>query len=167
MSDHGEQKARETGALAPMRSIPLGQVAGYEMDLGEGIVQRQRERHLAEHAARSATWDAPERCPSCGAPAWSDGEHGITWHYLPREALRDDFAIFADAVRAEVEQAERRWPDNEFYHRIAALVGEVGELAQGKIKGEPLADLEHEAIQVAGCAYRAFRALREPTEPTP
>lgn len=66
---------------------------------------------------------------------------------------------FLESVHSEIERAEAKWPDNEIYHRLAALSGEVGELAEGVIKGESREALEREAIQVAACAYRAYRAL--------
>lgn len=41
---------------------------------------------------------------------------------------------------------------------LAALTGEVGELAEGVIKQRP--DVEREAVQVAACAYRCWKSLR-------
>lgn len=67
---------------------------------------------------------------------------------------QDFFAL----VALEAEIALRKWPDEEIYHRLAALTGEVGELAEGVIKNRP--DVEHEAVQVAACAFRCWRTLR-------
>lgn len=66
-------------------------------------------------------------------------------------------AEFFDAVANEALRAMAAWPNEEIYHRIAALTGEVGELAEGVIKTRP--DVEREAIQVAACAYRCWRSL--------
>jgi len=71
----------------------------------------------------------------------------------------DELGQFGEAVRAELLRAEKRWPDNEIFHRLAALSGEVGELAQGVIKNRPVRDLYAEAVQVAVCAFRATKAL--------
>lgn len=72
-----------------------------------------------------------------------------------------DFGDFARAVEAEIAAAEIKWPDNSTLHRLAALTGEVGELAEGVLKREPLKNLEHEAVQVAAMAFRALRAIRK------
>lgn len=66
-------------------------------------------------------------------------------HLLP------DSLIWREIER-EVIAAREQYPGNE--HRIAALAGEVGELAQALTKGEGKHRIRREAIQVAAMAVR-------------
>lgn len=68
---------------------------------------------------------------------------------------------FFTAVSYEIERSEKKWPDNAILHRLAALTGEVGELAEGVLKKEPSSLLIEEAVQVAATAYRAAKAISE------
>jgi hypothetical protein len=71
----------------------------------------------------------------------------------------DDLAAFCQEVRAELGRASAAWPDGTVYLRLAALTGEVGELAEGTIKQRSVMELRAEAVQVAVCAYRTARVL--------
>lgn len=71
----------------------------------------------------------------------------------------DGLAEFCARMNVELYRAEKAWPDGEIYVRLAALAGEVGELAQGTIKGRPVNELYDEAVQVAVTAFRAARVL--------
>jgi len=76
-----------------------------------------------------------------------------------QEEVADDFAIFVADARVELRRAQAAWPDGDVYVRLAALAGEVGELAQGTIKKRPLEALRAEALQVAVTAYRVVQVL--------
>lgn len=56
------------------------------------------------------------------------------------------------AIGAEVIKARAKFPDRK--HTLAALVEEVGELAQAMLKQRPREEIEREAIQVAAMAVR-------------
>lgn len=77
-------------------------------------------------------------------------------------ALRMGPTGFLGMVHSEVERAEAAWSAGDIYLRLAALSGEVGELAQGVIKAEPTDALVREAVQIAACAYRAAKVLGAP-----
>lgn len=77
---------------------------------------------------------------------------------VPAEHAPPDGPDFFAQVALEAEAAMAKWPDEEIYHRLAALSGEVGELAEGVIKRAP--DVLREAVQVAACAYRCWKTLR-------
>ena len=62
----------------------------------------------------------------------------------------DDLTL--DAIRAEVFKARTKFPGNK--HLLAALVEEVGELAQAMLQDLPRDEIEKEAIQVACVAVR-------------
>lgn len=104
-----------------------------------------------------------------GGPRHGDLLIEEAWHRCEREgrlpnaypafAQPDDFAAFTSEVRAELERAQAEWPDGDIYLRLAALSGEVGELAEGTIKNRPALDLRAEAVQVAVTAYRAARVI--------
>lgn len=70
-----------------------------------------------------------------------------------------EFSTFASLVREEVERACGKYPDTDILVRLAALTGEVGELAEGVLKRESPNDLYREAVQVAACAYRVAYTL--------
>jgi hypothetical protein len=75
------------------------------------------------------------------------------------ESRPDEFDQFCVDVRAEVARASAKWPERDLYHRLAALAGEVGEVAQGLTKRLPIEALRAEAVQVAACAWRFVRVL--------
>lgn len=55
-------------------------------------------------------------------------------------------------LRAEVVRARRKFPGNR--HLLAALVEEVGELAQAYLQRKPASEVRKEAIQIACVALR-------------
>jgi hypothetical protein len=78
----------------------------------------------------------------------------------PRE-VTEDLEDFFCRVAEELLIAQRKWPNNDMLHRLAALSGEVGELAEGYLKGRAHGELRTEAVQVAAMAYRAALAVAE------
>lgn len=58
----------------------------------------------------------------------------------------------AEAIEHEAERAKVAWPGNT--HLLAALVEEVGELAQAYLQAKPQDEIVKEAIQVACLAIR-------------
>ena len=56
------------------------------------------------------------------------------------------------ALNAELIRARSKFPGNA--KLLAALMEEVGELAQSMLQGKPLAEIRREAIQVACVAVR-------------
>lgn len=66
---------------------------------------------------------------------------------------------FFEDVSDEVALAEKKWPEGTFETRVLALTGEVGEVAEGYLKGRSKAELYLELVQVAAMAYRAARVL--------
>lgn len=64
---------------------------------------------------------------------------------------RPEAATLAEVGR-EVARARAKFPSNE--HLLAALVEEVGELAQALLQGQPAPEVVAEAIQVAAVAVR-------------
>lgn len=60
--------------------------------------------------------------------------------------------ITIGAISAEVLKARTKFPDNK--HLLAALVEEVGELAQAMLQDKPRDQIDREAIQVAWVAVR-------------
>jgi len=57
-----------------------------------------------------------------------------------------------DAISHEVMLARRKFPGNRFL--LAALMEEVGELAQAMLQNKPRDEIDREAIQVACVAVR-------------
>jgi hypothetical protein len=62
-------------------------------------------------------------------------------------------AVIRD-LRQEVGRARAKLPANK--HLLAALMEEVGELAEALLKAEPKARIQAEALQVACVAIRIF-----------
>ena len=58
----------------------------------------------------------------------------------------------SEALDQEVCRTRNKFPDNK--HLLAALVEEVGELAEALIKGEGAERIKAEALQVAAVAVR-------------
>ena len=88
------------------------------------------------------------RCSGCGAnPLQVEFATG-----KPKADTREPEGLTMDAVAAEVIRARIKFPDNT--HKLAALVEEVGELAQAMLQGKPWDEIEKEAIQVAAVAVR-------------
>lgn len=57
-------------------------------------------------------------------------------------------------LSAEIELARAKFPNNE--HLLAALVEEVGELAEAYLKKKPTSEVRAEALQVACVALRIY-----------
>ena len=68
---------------------------------------------------------------------------------------------FCKLVKLELKAARVKWPNDEVLHRLAALQGEVGELAQGYLKNHKTEALQGEAIQVAAMAFRTALAIED------
>lgn len=126
-----------------------------------------REAHAAlDLAARGVTTDAELatlRTKLAAANEWTQfchDNHGGAGAFPEPAAGAPDLERFLADMRAELARAEAAWPDGDVYLRLAALVGEVGELAQGTIKKRPMLALRAEAVQVAVTAYRTARVLR-------
>ena len=64
----------------------------------------------------------------------------------------------AEAINEEIARARKKFPENR--HKLAALVEEVGELAQALLDHErgdgSINDIRKEAIQVAAMAIRIY-----------
>ena len=71
----------------------------------------------------------------------------------------DSLYTFYAHMDSELTAADSAWPDGDIYLRLAALTGEVGELAEGVIKDRSIAELYDEAVQVAVTAFRVARVL--------
>lgn len=75
-------------------------------------------------------------------------------------------AIAMETIRARLKHPGRR-------HLLAALVEEVGELAQAMLQQKPKAEIDKEAIQVAAVAVRLIEERdsafdnKDSWEPTP
>jgi hypothetical protein len=59
-----------------------------------------------------------------------------------------------EKLSAEIELARAKFPNNE--HMLAALVEEVGELAQALLQKKPTSEVRAEALQVACVALRIY-----------
>ncbi len=69
-------------------------------------------------------------------------------------AFRQPLGPTHAALTAEVTRARRKFPGSRFM--LAALMEEVGELAQAILQKKPRGEIQKEAIQVACCATRIF-----------
>lgn len=69
--------------------------------------------------------------------------------------MKMDIDRFCELMKLEIKRAVVIWPNMDVLHRLAALSGEVGELAQGYLKEETTEALQGEAVQVAAMAFRA------------
>lgn len=72
--------------------------------------------------------------------------------YTPSGRMQPPEELTLTAVGAEVMRARFKFPANA--HLLAALMEEVGELAQAMLEGRPRDEIEKEAIQVACVAVR-------------
>lgn len=78
---------------------------------------------------------------------------------LKARTQEETFPRFCTWMLKEVIAAREKWPDDSVLHRLAALSGEVGELAEGVLKQRSAEELVGEAVQAAAMAYRAAVAI--------
>lgn len=97
----------------------------------------------------------------CGHPAREHREIVVTLLHACLDSSTQDVLLtsFFTAMGDELILAEETWPNNDINVRIHAVTGELGELAQGYLKGRPTEALIREAVQVATTAYRVAKVL--------
>jgi hypothetical protein len=125
-----------------------------EADLAWGRLP-VRDRDSGTHPHVCMDWRAVPEPEMKWIAAWLVARN-VT---VPLREPPDDVARFCDEVRVELGRASAAWPDGDVYIRLAALMGEAGELAQGTIKQRSVEELRAEAVQVAVTAYRVVRVL--------
>jgi hypothetical protein len=94
--------------------------------------------------------------------AWLRDMAHLTQEIINRSTsgVTGEMAQFFQMVTNEIIHSTVKWPNNDVLHRLAALTGEVGELAEGYLKGVSTHSLTREAAQVAAMAYRVVWAMK-------